>query len=93
MRNDTTRLSSKGQVVIPAWVRRQLRLSSGEELRVEIAAGGERAVILRGSTLREIERRLEKGYEWIERTGTNLVEALHEARRKARLKERRRRST
>ncbi len=35
-----TTLSSKGQIVLPAAVRRQLRLTRGERLAVELRDGG-----------------------------------------------------
>lgn len=88
MRAGTTRLSSRGQVVIPAWMRQRLRLRVGEPLRVELGPPGERAVVLRGHDRREIEPLLERGYRWLETSGIDLVEALHDARRRARLRER-----
>ncbi len=92
MASAITRVSSKGQVVIPVWARRQLGIEPGDELQVEIAArNGERTIILRATTTAEIERVLQKGYEWIEHSGENPVEALHESRRGARVQERRRR--
>ncbi|MEO7412152.1 MAG: AbrB/MazE/SpoVT family DNA-binding domain-containing protein [Opitutaceae bacterium] len=36
----TTILSTKGQIVLPASARRQLRLSPGERLAVEVRDGG-----------------------------------------------------
>jgi AbrB family looped-hinge helix DNA binding protein len=89
--SDTTRISSKGQVVIPAWVRRRLSLAAGEELHVEIASARDRTIILRGTKQEEVERSLRKGYEWLARSGQDPVAALHEARQKARERERRRR--
>jgi AbrB family looped-hinge helix DNA binding protein len=86
-----TRLSSKGQVVIPASVRRRLNLAAGEELRVEIGSTSERTIILRGPVKRDVERRLRDGYAWLERSGYDPVAALHEARQEARERERRRR--
>ena len=86
----TTRLSSKGQVVIPAAVRRLLNLRPGEELQV-VASAAERAILLRGPGPGDVERKLARGYEWLERSGEDPVAALHEARRQARKQERRRR--
>jgi AbrB family looped-hinge helix DNA binding protein len=86
----TTRLSSKGQVVIPAWVRRRLSLAAGEELHVEIASAADRTILLRGMQTEALERSLARGYEWLERSGEDPVASLHEARRKARQRERRR---
>lgn len=47
----TTKLSSKGQIVLPAKVRRQLALSTGEtlDIRVENAKGLDRIVITRNA--------------------------------------------
>ena len=39
----------------------------------------------------EIDRRLQQGYEWLEETGDDPVEALHEARQQARRREQERR--
>jgi len=84
----TTRLSSRGQVVIPATIRRQLKLTVGEELQVEVAGPGARAIILRKGTKREMEERIARAYSWFQKTGRDLVEELHESRRKARTRER-----
>ncbi len=83
----TTRLSSKGQVVIPASVREALGLAVGEVLTVELGPPGQRTIVLRGATMREIDERIEQGYEWLEQTGDDPLEAFHEARRQARLRE------
>jgi AbrB family looped-hinge helix DNA binding protein len=87
----TTRLSSKGQVVIPAHVRRALGWRPGEKLSVEVRPAGERALVLRGRSSDEVETTLARGYDWLERNGRDLVEAFHESRRRARARERRRR--
>jgi AbrB family looped-hinge helix DNA binding protein len=87
----TTRLSSKGQVVIPAAVRNALGLAAGEVLTVELGPPGERSLVLRGATMADIDARLERGYAWLEQGGDDPVEALHEARRQARRRERARR--
>lgn len=87
----STRLSSKGQVVIPAWARRRLGLETGEELRVDLGPPGERSLVLRAATPRDVERDLEAGYAWLERSGQDPVAALHAERKKARERERRRR--
>jgi AbrB family looped-hinge helix DNA binding protein len=86
--SDVTRLSSRGQVVIPAAIRRRLRLTTGEPLLVEIGPPGERVIILRGQSRDEIRERLTGAYSWFERTGRDLVEELHESRRQARKRER-----
>jgi AbrB family looped-hinge helix DNA binding protein len=88
MAGDVTRLSSRGQVVIPAAIRRRLRLTAGEPLLVETGPPGERVIILRGQSRDEIRERLVRGYAWFDRTGRDLVEELHESRRQARKRER-----
>jgi AbrB family looped-hinge helix DNA binding protein len=88
MASAVTRLSSRGQVVIPAAIRRRLRLTAGEELLVETGPPGERVVVLRGQSRDEIRERLASGYAWFEKTGRDLVEELHESRRRARKRER-----
>jgi AbrB family looped-hinge helix DNA binding protein len=91
MQATTTRLSSKGQIVIPAWVRRALNFQPGDELTVEIGPTGDRTIVLRGHTTDEVERTLTRGYQWLEASGADPVGAFHEARRRARAHERRRR--
>ncbi len=91
MPSDVTRLSSRGQVVIPAAIRRRLRLATGEPLLVETGPPGERVVILRGQSRDEVRERLARAYSWFERTGRDLVEELHESRRQARGREQGRR--
>ena len=87
----TTRLSSKGQVVIPVRVRRALGWRPGEELTVEVGPAGARTLVLRGRTAGEVETMLSRGYDWLERSKRDLVKALHQSRRNARIRERRRR--
>jgi AbrB family looped-hinge helix DNA binding protein len=87
MSKATLRISSRGQIVIPAWIRRKLSLSAGDELKVEVGTAGERTIVLRGHKKSDIEELLARGYEWLERAGKNLVEELHEAREKERARE------
>ena len=91
MATAVTKLSSRGQVVIPAAIRRRLGLSTGEPLQVELGPAGQRVIILRSQTWNEVQERLIRGYGWFKRTGRDLVEELHEARRQARRGERDRR--
>jgi len=91
MKIATTRLSSRGQVVIPASVRRKLHLETGDLLQVGVEGPGQEAIVLQRATKAEIEQALKKGYKWFARTGRDPVEELHEARRRARLAERSRR--
>jgi bifunctional DNA-binding transcriptional regulator/antitoxin component of YhaV-PrlF toxin-antitoxin module len=78
-------------VVIPAWVRKQPGLRTGEQLEVEVGPAGERTVLLRAASPRDFEKLLQRGYEWIARRGIDMVEALQMARRQARLRERKKR--
>jgi hypothetical protein len=54
---------------------------------VESGPPGERVIILRGQSREEVRERLANGYAWFERTGRDLVEELHESRRRARKRE------
>ena len=78
-------LSSKGQIVIPAAVRRQLGLQTGQ--RLALRANG------RGLLLEPIENGdsnldadLARARAWVSRTRHDLVDELH--RRRARERER-----
>lgn len=86
-----TRVSSRGQVVIPVEIRRQLQLSTGDELSVEVSLAPERAIVLRPRSRAEVERSLKKGYAWLRENGYDPVDALHRSRRRERARERRRR--
>jgi AbrB family looped-hinge helix DNA binding protein len=86
-----TRLSSKGQIVIPAEIRRRLRLSPGDELRIAVGAEGEPMLVLERLSSGEVQRRIERGYSWLERDGADPVETLHATRRAAHAGEARRR--
>jgi AbrB family looped-hinge helix DNA binding protein len=86
-----TRLSSKGQVVIPASIRQRLGLVAGDALRVTIGPPGEPSIILRRPTPDEVQSQIERGYRWLERHDEDPIEALHESRRAARAREDRRR--
>jgi AbrB family looped-hinge helix DNA binding protein len=84
----TTRLSSKGQVVIPADVRRRLNLTAGDELRIEVASEADRTIVIRAQpTSEELQRLLERWHRWFAERGVDPVEELHESRRKARIQE------
>ncbi|OFW29072.1 MAG: hypothetical protein A3H97_15885 [Acidobacteria bacterium RIFCSPLOWO2_02_FULL_65_29] len=87
-----TKISSKGQVVLPTWVRRDLDLRTGDILNIEIQRnGGERTVILRAPSIADVEAHLVEGYQWLEQSGRDPVAALHEARQSGRIQERQRR--
>lgn len=86
----TTRLSVRGQVVIPAAVRRLLRLEPGDELSVEVPAG-QTAVLLSRIDRARVDRMLTAGYAWLEKSGNDPVADLHAARARERRRERDRR--
>jgi AbrB family looped-hinge helix DNA binding protein len=90
MKMAVARLSSKGQIVIPAAVRRRLGLCAGDELRVSVGPSGEQTIILIRFQPNEIQTGIERGYRWLERARADPVEALHESRRAAHAIERRR---
>ena len=85
-----TRLSSKGQIVLPAAIRRRLGLAAGDQLIVEAGADGDRRIVIRPAKPAEFETQLMRGYRWLAESGDDPVEALHAARRDARARERRR---
>jgi AbrB family looped-hinge helix DNA binding protein len=79
----TLRMSSKGQVVLPVDVRRELGLASGRELRIRRQG---RSIILtpvEASDL-SVEDALEKLRSASSSFGRDLVEELHARRREER---------
>jgi len=87
----TTRVSSRGQVVIPAEVRRQLHISTGDELTVEVGPPPGRAIVLRLRSAADVDRLLEKGWDWLRAKGYDPGKALHRSRLREASRERRRR--
>jgi AbrB family looped-hinge helix DNA binding protein len=83
-------MSSKGQVVIPAWAREGLALRPGDEMTVEIDPHEPGTIILQVRRIRNVDRVLEAGSRWLGATGRDLVEELHATRRTERARERRR---
>ena len=84
---ETTRLSSKGQVVLPLAIRRKLHLSSG----AQFAVMGERdTVILKiiaSPPLSEIKRLLQKSKQYARQVGlttSDLKRAIQKVRRSSR---------
>ena len=80
----TTRLSSKGQVVIPSQLRKSLGLSAGDTLRVEIGPPGSPSIILRQAGHAELDAMLKKTGAWFAKHGIDPVEELHRERRRQR---------
>jgi len=86
-RASVVRLSSKGQVVIPASVRRQLRLKAGQTLAVRTGRGRQVVLLPVGDGAPDVEEMLRRARAWVSRTGRDLVEELHERRRRERARE------
>jgi AbrB family looped-hinge helix DNA binding protein len=82
----TVKLSSKGQVVIPADLRRELGLSAGGTLRIRTTSAKE-IVLAAGELDVDVEAARRDFEAWSKRSGRNLVEELHQARRQARAEE------
>ena len=85
-RTRTVTISSKGQIVIPADVRRELGLKTGGTLRLKTTSAREIVLSAKPEEL-DVEAIRDKFADWCRRTGRDLVEELHEARRKARIEE------
>jgi len=82
------RLSSKGQVVIPVRIRRQLGLRTGQPLAVRT---GRHADIILGPATergRDIEALLRRARSWDAARKRDLVAELHERRRQERARAR-----
>ena len=78
------RLSSKGQVVIPVHIRRQLGLRTGQPLAVRT---GRRSDIILGPAperARDVEALLRRARSWAAPRKRDLVAELHERRRQER---------
>lgn len=77
------RLSSKGQIVIPAHVRRLLGLETGRLLAVRIGRGRE-LILTAGEEAASVDVLLRRARSWAARSGWDPVEALHVRRREER---------
>jgi len=86
-RGNVVRLSSKGQLVIPAPLRRQLGLKTGQALAVR--TGTRREIVL--SPAEEdslgLEAMLDRARAWAGARRRDLVEELHDRRRRERVRE------
>lgn len=78
------RLSSKGQLVIPAALRRKLGLKTGQVLTVR--GGGDREIVitLAETDSRTLERALRRARSWATARRRDLVDELHQRRRRER---------
>jgi len=81
---ETTRLSSKGQVVLPLEIRRKLHLSSGAKFAV--VGEGDTVILKKIATLpaREIRRLLQRGRQYARQVGlkpSDIKQAIQRVRR------------
>ena len=76
-------------MVIPAPIRRRLNLGTGDVLQIEERPNGE--IVLRARSRETALRQIAKGHAWFLDTGRDLVEELHQARRRERRREQSRR--
>ena len=81
------RLSSKGQLVIPAALRRKLGLKAGQALAVR--SGARREIVLSPAEAdeRSVDSMLRRARSWAPERRRDLVEELHERRRRERERE------
>ena len=88
-RAQIVRLSSKGQLVIPAPLRHALGLKTGQALTVR--AGARREIVLSPAEDDEhdVETLLHRARAWSRRRDRDLVDELHARRSTERVRERR----
>jgi AbrB family looped-hinge helix DNA binding protein len=86
-RGNVVRLSSKGQLVIPAPLRRQLGLKTGQALAVR--TGTRREIVLSPTEEDSLgfEAMLHRARAWAGARGRDLVAELHDRRRRERGRE------
>jgi AbrB family looped-hinge helix DNA binding protein len=78
------RLSSKGQLVIPAALRRSLGLKTGQALAVRAGAHREIVFSPAEASSQDLETMLRRARSWKSGQRRDLVEELHERRRRER---------
>ena len=81
------RLSSKGQLVIPAALRRKLGLKTGQALAVRTGAHREIVLSPAEADSQGVEAMLRRARSWGEARRHDLVEELHQRRRRERERE------
>ena len=81
------RLSSKGQLVIPATLRRTLGLKVGQALAVRRGAQRELVLSLAGADEQSLDTMLRRARSWAPARRRDLVEELHQRRRRERERE------
>ncbi len=89
--SSVVRVSSKGQIVIPAALRRKLGLRTGVSLAVRAGNGREVVFVPVEEHAPNIDDMLRRARAWSAESGRDLVEELHRRRRAERLREARRR--
>ena len=85
---ETVRMSSKGQIVIPARIRRELGLKTGRVLRLRATNPRQIVLSLPEDEPESLDEMLKRSRAW---KGPDLVEELHQMRRREREGEVRRR--
>jgi AbrB family looped-hinge helix DNA binding protein len=78
------RLSSKGQLVIPAALRRQLGLKTGQVLAMRRGTDREIVITPAETSPRTVETALRRARSWAAAKRRDLVEELHQRRRRER---------
>jgi AbrB family looped-hinge helix DNA binding protein len=78
------RLSSKGQLVIPAALRRKVGLKTGQVLAVRAGRGDEIVLRPAGAEPTDLESMLRRARAWRVASRRDLVEELHARRRRER---------
>lgn len=85
-RATVVRLSSKGQLVIPAALRRTLGLVAGQSLSVRAGADGEVVLSPVGLETAQLAEMLERTRAWARANRRDLVAELHASRDEERKK-------
>lgn len=75
------RLSSKGQLVLPANIRRRLGLATGRLLRLRTQGDTKLTLSLLDEESVSLDEMLARARSWAKTSGRDLVEELHERRR------------
>ncbi len=87
-RGSIVRLSSKGQLVIPASLRRRLGLKTGQALAVRTGTGREIVLSPAEEDSLGLEAMLDQARTWSGARRRDLVAELHDRRRRERAQER-----
>ena len=83
-RTVVVRLSSKGQIIIPASLRRRLGLTKGQPLEVRPGKGREIVFVPVEKQPREVDVMLRQARTWFAKTGNDPLAELERRRRKER---------